>query len=100
MDGAACSTCTPRQGAFSAAVVDDVARRTEGTPAAFAKELVRRSVLAATLTGAEPGDAHLAEATEQLLSDAEALSRRLLGTGADPGQGGAVAGWSGCAPGF
>ncbi|MCA0436461.1 MAG: ATP-binding protein [Actinobacteria bacterium] len=87
-------------GAFSAAVVDDVARRTEGTPAAFAKELVRRSVLAATLTGAEPGDAHLAEATEQLLSDAEALSRRLLGTGADPGQGGAVAGWSGCAPGF
>ncbi|MCO5310815.1 MAG: hypothetical protein M9891_16305 [Austwickia sp.] len=81
-------------------MVDDVARRTEGTPAAFAKELVRRSVLAATLTGAEPGDAHLAEATEQLLSDSEALSRRLLGTGADPGQGGAVAGWSGCAPGF
>lgn len=66
---------------------DDVAEvvdRTEGTTASFAKELVRRSVLVNAERG---GDATTAAdvrlALDELLSDRDALTRRLLGAGGD-----------------
>lgn len=64
------------------------ADRSEGTTASFAKELIRRAVLAAALSEAEPGDAHLEAALDELLSDAEALTRSLLGVASASGPGG------------
>ncbi|MDN5796774.1 MAG: ATP-binding protein [Intrasporangium sp.] len=69
------------------------AARSEGTPASFAKELVRRAVLHAALAGTAPSDEHLAAALDQLLSDSEVLTRSLLGVAGD-------AGWSGEEGGF
>jgi ATP-dependent 26S proteasome regulatory subunit len=71
---------------FSDAAVDDAARGSEGTTASFAKELVRRAVLLAAAAGADPADEHLSAALDALLSDAEALTRSLLGvdTGGPP----------------
>lgn len=63
---------------FSDAVLDDHADRSEGHTASFFKELVRRAVLDAARTGAEPTDAHLVGAFETLLSDQESLSRNLI----------------------
>ncbi|MFH8371675.1 AAA family ATPase [Streptomyces sp. NPDC018031] len=60
--------------------MEEVVARTEGTTASFTKELVRRTVLfAAEREAAEirPGD--LTEALDELLSDRDALTRRLLG---------------------
>ena len=51
----------------------------DGTTASLVKELVRRSVLLATLEGSELGDGHLERSLERLLGDAEKLSRVLLG---------------------
>lgn len=62
------------------------AARSEGTTASFAKELVRRAVLVAARRGAgdNPTDADLVDALDGLQSDAESLTRSLLGTaGAD-----------------
>jgi hypothetical protein len=61
--------------------------RTEGTTASFLKELVRRSVLESlqddpaltAVTGA-----HLARALSDLLDEAQAVTRTLLGVGVDP----------------
>ena len=52
---------------------------TEGTTASFAKELVRRAVLGGAENDSPPGDAELRAAAEDLLSDRDALTRRLLG---------------------
>lgn len=68
-------------GTFGEAAIEEVARRTEGSTASFTKELVRRAELAAALRDAAPGDDDLVAATDRLLSDQEALSRRLLGNG-------------------
>lgn len=57
------------------------AARTEGTTASFAKELVRRAVLAAALADEQPADDHLGFALDELLSDAQRLTRSLLGVG-------------------
>ncbi len=63
------------------------ASRTEGTTASFAKELVRRAVLAAALADEPPADDHLGIALDELLSDAQRLTRSLLGVGSgDPAQ--------------
>ncbi|MEU0091125.1 ATP-binding protein [Kribbella sp. NPDC006257] len=61
------------------AVVDEVVAMTEGTTASFAKELVRRAVLGGAENDSVPGDAELRAAAEDLLSDRDALTRRLLG---------------------
>jgi DNA polymerase III delta prime subunit len=86
---------------FSAEAVQDAAARTEGTTASFARELVRRAVVAAALDGTPVGDSHLAQAVEGLMADGEALTRSLLGsaTGAE-GDGGGVGGPFPGAPGF
>jgi DNA polymerase III delta prime subunit len=71
--------------------------RTDGTTASFMKELIRRSVLEALHD--DPGltavtGAHLARALDDLLDDAQAVTRTLLGVGVDPADlpaGGALA---------
>ena len=68
-------------GAVSEATLDQVAERTEGVTASFAKELVRRTVLAAAAADRAPSDTDLLAATEEMLSDTEALTRTLLGAG-------------------
>jgi hypothetical protein len=70
--------------AFSDAALDDAAARTAGTTGSFAKELIRRSVLAAAARGADPGDDDLATALDALLADREHLTRRMLGVATDP----------------
>ncbi|MCF3134651.1 AAA family ATPase [Streptomyces olivochromogenes] len=61
-------------------IADEVVGRTEGTTASFTKELVRRSVLIAAERESprtEPEDVR--EALDELLSDRDRLTRRLLG---------------------
>lgn len=69
--------------AFGDEVLARTAARTAGTTASFAKELIRRSVLAAATAGEPLGDAHLQAATDRILEDGERLSRALLGVAAD-----------------
>ncbi len=64
---------------FTAAALDDAATRTSGTTASFAKELVRRAVLIAADSGRDTSDADLDAALTEMLSEAEALTRSLLG---------------------
>ncbi|MGH3358160.1 MAG: AAA family ATPase [Nocardioidaceae bacterium] len=66
---------------FSAGGLDTAATRSEGVTASFAKELVRRAVLNAAIAGSEPDDVQLSSALDELLSDAEALTRSLLASG-------------------
>jgi ATPase family associated with various cellular activities (AAA) len=61
--------------------------RTDGTTASFIKELIRRSVLESlqddpSLTAVT--GAHLSRALDDLLDDAQAVTRTLLGVGVDP----------------
>ena len=81
---------------FSPAAVQDAAGRTEGTTASFARELVRRAVVAAALEGVPVADGHLSKAVDGLMADGEALTRSLLGSG--PGDGFGGPGFAG--PGF
>ncbi|MCP9001128.1 ATP-binding protein [Pseudarthrobacter sp. RMG13] len=69
--------------AFSPAALDAAAERTAGTTASFARELVRRAVVAAALDTTPVSDSHLAAAVEDLMADAETLTRSLLGSGTD-----------------
>lgn len=46
-------------------------------------ELIRRAVVAAALDDAPVSDSHLAAAVEDLMADAETLTRSLLGSGTD-----------------
>lgn len=69
--------------AFSPAALDAAAERTAGTTASFARELVRRAVVAAALDNTPVSDSHLAAAVEDLMADAETLTRSLLGSGTD-----------------
>lgn len=71
-----------RRAPFSAAVLQSAAERTAGTTASFARELVRRAVVAAALEDASVADAHLDAAVDGLMADAESLTRSLLGSGA------------------
>lgn len=72
---------------FSPAAVQDAAERTEGTTASFARELVRRAVVAAALEGVPVADGHLGNAVDGLMADGEALTRSLLGSGPGDGDG-------------
>ncbi len=65
---------------FSSPALDRAAMRTNGTTASFAKELVRRSVLIAADAGRDTTDVDLAEALEEMLTEAEAITRSLLGS--------------------
>ncbi len=71
-----------RKAGFSPDAVAAAAERTDGTTASFARELVRRAVVAAALEDVPVSDSHLATAAEELLGDAESLTRSLLGSGA------------------
>ena len=62
--------------------LNDAAARTEGTTASFARELVRRAVVAGALEGAPVADHHLEKAVDDLMADSAALTRSLLGSGA------------------
>jgi hypothetical protein len=66
---------------FSADVIAAAADRAEGVTASFAKELVRRAVLSASIDGRSPADADLVTALDELLSDQSALTRSLLASG-------------------
>ena len=66
---------------FSRNSIDDAAARTEGTTASFARELVRRAVVAAALEGVTVADKHLGKAVNDLMADGAALTRSLLGSG-------------------
>jgi ATPase family associated with various cellular activities (AAA) len=82
--------------AFSPEALEAAAKRTEGTTASFARELVRRAVVAAALEDVPVGDSHLSAAVEDLMADAETLTRSLLGSGLEqapgPGTGGGFPG--------
>jgi cell division protease FtsH len=64
-----------------------IVARTEGVTASFIKELVRRSVLEALTAGRAPGEALTADdvghALDDLLDSTQAMTRALLGGGAD-----------------
>ena len=66
-------------GQLSEAAVHTAAARTEGVTASFTKELIRRCVVNAALAGRAPEDADVSHALDEMLSDAEALTRTLLG---------------------
>ncbi|MHA7189550.1 AAA family ATPase [Arthrobacter sp. MDT2-16] len=86
---------------FSAGTIGAAAGRTEGTTASFARELVRRAVLAAALQGVPVADGHLLSAVDELMADSASLTRSLLGSnrqGQDDGIS-AVPGGGGWAPG-
>lgn len=68
-------------GTVGAGTAAAVAERTEGVTASFTKELVRRSVVDALDEGRTVGDADVLGALDEMLSDAEHLTRRLLGGG-------------------
>lgn len=60
-------------------VTREIVERTEGTTASFAKELVRRAVLVAAERDAATTADDLRAAADELLSDRDRLTRRLLG---------------------
>jgi hypothetical protein len=72
---------------FGPEAISAAAVRSEGTTASFAKELVRRAVLAAALAAEPPSDEHLRLALDELLSEGERLTRSLLGVDAASAEG-------------
>ncbi len=68
-------------GQLSEAAVHTAAARTEGVTASFTKELIRRCVVDAAMAGRAPTDADVSHALDEMLSDAETLTRTLLGGG-------------------
>jgi predicted AAA+ superfamily ATPase len=66
-------------GQLSEQAVLTAAARTEGVTASFTKELIRRCVVDAALAGRPPEDADVSHALDEMLSDAEALTKTLLG---------------------
>lgn len=61
-------------------VIAEAADRTAGVTASFARELLRRAVLVGAEAGHDVTDADVRTALDELLSDAEHLTRSLLGT--------------------
>lgn len=64
---------------LSASSLDAAAERAEGVTASFAKELIRRAVLRATLDGHDVTDADLDDALTEMLDAAQSISRVLFG---------------------
>lgn len=72
---------------LSVAALEAAADRSTGTTGSFAKELVRRAVLAAAEAQRDVDDADLAAALDELLASNAQLARNLLGGGAEsPGR--------------
>ncbi|MGH3172225.1 MAG: AAA family ATPase [Trebonia sp.] len=73
--------------ALTAEDVATAVERTDGTTASFLKEVIRRAVLESLhedpVLTAVTGE-HLARALDDLLDDAQAVTRTLLGVGVDP----------------
>ncbi len=69
--------------AFTDEAIASAATATDGTTASYAKELVRRAVLAAATQDRDPGDDDLAAAVADLGSDSAVLTRALLGVSRD-----------------
>ena len=65
---------------LSREVLVEAAERTAGVTASFAKELLRRAVLLAAEAGRDVADDDVRAALDELLSDAEQLTRSLLGS--------------------
>jgi ATP-dependent Zn protease len=74
-----------RRLALGTEAIAEAAERTAGTTASFARELVRRTVVAAAAGGREPADTDLLAAVDELMADSEALTRSLLGSEGDGG---------------
>ena len=66
-------------GQLSDAAAHTAAARTEGVTASFTKELIRRVVINAAQQDRTPTDADVSQALDEMLSDAETLTRTLLG---------------------
>jgi ATP-dependent 26S proteasome regulatory subunit len=65
---------------FGRPALDRAAARTNGTTASFAKELIRRAVLIAAAADRDTTDTDLDHALDEMLSEAQSLSRSLLGS--------------------
>lgn len=65
--------------AYDEAALADAATRTDGMPASFVKELMRRAVLTAAKDGVEPAAEHLTAALDGMLDQDAELTRVLLG---------------------
>jgi ATP-dependent 26S proteasome regulatory subunit len=61
------------------AAVHTAASRTEGVTASFTKELIRRAAINAAQENRPPRDADISHALDEMLSDAESLTRTMLG---------------------
>jgi len=66
-------------GQLTEASVHTAAAQTEGVTASFTKELIRRVAINAAQQGRPPRDADVSDALDEMLSDAESLTRTLLG---------------------
>jgi ATPase family associated with various cellular activities (AAA) len=64
---------------LSERAIEDAAARSAGATGAFAKEVMRRTVLRAVEEAREPTDADLTYAVDALLNGRDQLTRRLLG---------------------
>jgi ATP-dependent 26S proteasome regulatory subunit len=73
-------------GQLTEAAVNTAAARTEGVTASFTKELIRRVAINAAQEERSPRDADVSSALDEMMSDAESLTRTLLG-----GEGAALA---------
>ncbi|GAA3816899.1 AAA family ATPase [Sphaerisporangium flaviroseum] len=81
--------------------LEPIVARTEGATASFFKELLRRAVLGALLSGDTVPtltDEHLGTALEDMLGEREALTRSLLGSGDPVHEGGEEYGPPGFSP--
>jgi hypothetical protein len=65
---------------FTASALARAATHSSGTTASFAKELIRRAVLTAAEANEPVADPHLERSLDEMLSDAEQLTRSLLGS--------------------
>lgn len=64
---------------FSDAAISSAAAATEGVTGSFARELIRRAVLAAAIEGQPVTDEHLTRVLDELMDSRQHLTRRMLG---------------------
>lgn len=64
---------------FSDAAISSAAAATDGVTGSFARELIRRAVLAAAIEGQPVTDEHLTRVLDELMDSRQHLTRRMLG---------------------
>lgn len=64
---------------FSDAAISAAASATDGVTGSFAKELIRRAVLAAAIEQQPVSDAHLSRMLDEIMDSRQHLTRRMLG---------------------